>query len=69
MAPSVGWYGICKEARLARQNYGFEKRQKELARKKKKEEKRLRKLERAPDQPDDADQDEAPEGVDEGPAD
>ena len=54
---------------MARQNYGFEKRQKELARKKKKEEKRLRKLERAPDQPDDAAQDEAPYGVDEGPAD
>ena len=69
MALPIGSHGICKEARLARQNYGFEKRQKELARKKKKEEKRLRKLERAPDQPDDAVQDEAPDGVDEGPAD
>ena len=54
---------------MARQNYGFEKRQKELARKKKKEEKRLRKLERTPDQPDDTARDEAPDGVDEGPAD
>ncbi len=31
---------------MARPNYGFEKRQKELAKKKKKEEKRLRKLAR-----------------------
>jgi len=31
---------------LARTNYSFEKRQKELAKKKKKEEKRLRKLEK-----------------------
>ena len=31
---------------MARTNYSFEKRQKELAKKKKKEEKRLRKLEK-----------------------
>ena len=35
-----------KEITLARTNYSFEKRQKELAKKKKKEEKRQRKLER-----------------------
>jgi hypothetical protein len=33
-----------KEVKLARSNYSFNKRQKELARKKKKEEKRQRKL-------------------------
>jgi len=32
---------------MARNNYSYEKRQKELARKKKKEEKRLKKLNRA----------------------
>lgn len=42
---------------MAKQNYGFEKRQKELARKQKKEEKRLRKLERAAEQPDGLDTD------------
>lgn len=31
---------------MARQNYGFQKRQKELAKQKKKEQKRLKKLER-----------------------
>ena len=35
-----------KDKVLARTNYSFEKRQKELAKKKKKEEKRLRKLEK-----------------------
>ncbi len=34
---------------MARTNYSFEKRQKELAKKKKKEEKRLRKLEKQND--------------------
>ncbi len=48
-----GWKGI----KLAKPNYQFEKRQKDLAKKKKQEEKRLRKLERsaaatpAPEQP------------------
>jgi hypothetical protein len=37
---------IDKEKILARTNYSYEKRQKELAKKKKKEEKRLRKLEK-----------------------
>jgi hypothetical protein len=36
-----------KEAGLARNNYGFQKRSRELAKKKKKEEKRLRKLAKA----------------------
>lgn len=36
---------------MAKPNYAFEKRQKELAKKKKKEEKRLRKLADDPDQP------------------
>jgi len=35
-----------KDGRMARNNYGFEKRQKEIAKKKKKEEKRQRKLDR-----------------------
>ena len=47
---------------MAKQNYGFEKRQKELARKQKKEEKRLRRLERAAERADGADPDDA--GVD-----
>ncbi len=38
--------GILKDVNLARTNYSFEKRQKELAKKKKKEEKRQRKLEK-----------------------
>ena len=38
---------------MARTNYSFEKRQKELAKKKKKEEKRQRKLEKkSPNEPD-----------------
>ena len=37
---------IKKETRVARTNYGYEKRQKELARLKKKEEKRQRKLDK-----------------------
>jgi len=37
---------LIKDRALARTNYSFEKRQKELAKKKKKEEKRQRKLER-----------------------
>ena len=40
----VCWY---KEASLARNNYSYQKRSRELAKKKKKEEKRLRKLARA----------------------
>ena len=40
-------------------NYSFEKRQKELAKKKKKEEKRLRKL--AKNQPEEIDTQESPE--------
>jgi hypothetical protein len=39
---------IHKERVLARTNYSYEKRQKELAKKKKKEEKRQRKLEKDP---------------------
>jgi hypothetical protein len=34
---------------MAKPNYGFEKRQRELARKKKQDEKRRRKLEKSPD--------------------
>jgi hypothetical protein len=37
---------------LAKRNYGFEKRQKEIARKQKQEEKRLRRQDRTPDVPD-----------------
>jgi hypothetical protein len=36
---------------LPKRNYGFEKRQKELAKKQKQEEKKLRKLERFRDEP------------------
>jgi hypothetical protein len=45
---------------LAKKNFGFEKRQKELKKKQKQEEKRLRKLERASGNPDSAE----PEGDD-----
>jgi hypothetical protein len=46
-------YQQLKGCQLAKPNYQFEKRQKELAKKKKKEEKRLRKLaENAPPQDD-----------------
>jgi len=41
-----------KEDAVARNNYRFEKRRKELAKKKKKEEKRLRKLAKKSPQPD-----------------
>ena len=41
-----GPLSINKDRVLARTNYSFEKRQKELAKKKKKEEKRRRKLEK-----------------------
>jgi len=43
------------ESSLAKPNYSFEKRQRELARKKKQDEKRQRKV-RAPDEPQPADQ-------------
>jgi hypothetical protein len=46
---------------LAKKNFGFEKRQKELKKKQKQEEKRLRKLERASGSPDSGE----PEGADE----
>jgi hypothetical protein len=42
-------HGTGKEFRLAKRNYGFEKRQKEIARKQKQEDKRQLKLERAQD--------------------
>ena len=42
----TGRPNITKDRTLAKTNYSFEKRQKELARKKKKEEKRQRKLEK-----------------------
>ena len=52
-----------KEAKLAKPNFQFEKRQKELEKKKKKEEKKLRKLEKSetpaaenPDQPQPSDE-------------
>lgn len=74
--PRRGWYDYpikpnertAKGAHtLARPNYGFEKRQKELAKQKKKEEKRLKKLARSSasgDEPPEAD--EAAEGVEAG---
>jgi len=49
---------------LARDNYGFQKRSRELAKKKKKEEKRLRKLAKANPQP--AENSEEVEVTDEG---
>lgn len=42
---------ITKDAKLAKPNYQYEKRQKDLARKKKQEEKRQRKLNKANPQP------------------
>ena len=45
----AGLLNLNKERVLARTNYSFEKRQKELAKKKKKEEKRQRKLEKQSD--------------------
>lgn len=44
----------CKETPLPKRNYGFEKRQKELARKQKKEEKMQRRLERTREAPEDS---------------
>ena len=50
---------------MARNNYGFEKRQRELTKEKKKEEKRLRKLERQNTQePPEGDAEDAPERQD-----
>lgn len=50
-----------KEPLLPKRNYGFEKRQKELAKKQKQEEKKLRKLERFREGPGDtADDQTAP---------
>ena len=51
---SFGSRGFAKEFRLAKRNYGFEKRQKEIARKQKQEDKRLRNLERGQAKPDEA---------------
>jgi len=70
-ATSSALYQQPNEVPMARANYSFEKRQREMAKKKKKEEKRRRKLEnKAASSPDDAsgDQDqpeskEEPEGV------
>ena len=45
-APVARHETIIKDGFLAKTNYSFEKRQKELAKKKKKEEKRLRRLEK-----------------------
>jgi hypothetical protein len=45
----AGFRNITKDRILAKTNYSFEKRQKELARKKKKEEKKQRKLEKQDD--------------------
>jgi hypothetical protein len=39
---------------LAKPNYSYEKRQRDLAKKKKQEEKRQRKLEKGPDHPEDS---------------
>jgi hypothetical protein len=52
---------ITKDRTLAKTNYSFEKRQKELARKKKKEEKKQRRLEK---QHDPAGEKENPPGQD-----
>ena len=53
---------------LAKKNFGFEKRQKELKKKAKQEEKRLRKLERASGggTPESGDEAEEPEGEEGG---
>lgn len=48
---------------MAKRNYGFEKRQKEIARKLKQEDKKKRKLERPQDQPDETGSD-VTEGTD-----
>jgi hypothetical protein len=47
---------------MAKPNYSFEKRQKELAKKKKKEEKRLQKQEKLKDPDDNKEVQEIPEG-------
>lgn len=49
-----------EETFLAKPNYSFEKRQRELARKKKQDEKRQRKVQRAPDEPAPVDQQNQP---------
>lgn len=49
-----------EETFLAKPNYSFEKRQREIARKKKQDEKRQRKVQRAPDEPAPADQQTQP---------
>ena len=49
-----------EETFLAKPNYSFEKRQREIARKKKQDEKRQRKVQRAPDDPAPADQQTQP---------
>lgn len=48
---------------MAKKNFGFEKRQKELKKKQKQEEKRLRKLERASGEGGDAEQEDLLEDV------
>ena len=49
-----------EETFLAKPNYSFEKRQREIARKKKQDEKRQRKVQRAPDEPAPVDQQTQP---------
>ena len=49
-----------EETFLAKPNYSFEKRQREIARKKKQDEKRQRKVQRAPDDPAPVDQQTQP---------
>ena len=59
---SVAITSTCwKGTPLARTNYNYEKRRKELAKKKKKEDKKLRKLEKRNPQPDEAQAGDAPQ--------
>ncbi|MGH8746713.1 MAG: hypothetical protein ACREUK_09500, partial [Burkholderiales bacterium] len=58
----LGLHPLAKEGRLARQNYQFEKRQRDLAKKQKQEEKRLRKQQRAQPQPSELAPGEPPAG-------
>ena len=55
-----------EETFLAKPNYSFEKRQREIARKKKQDEKRQRKVQRAPDEAAPVDQQNQPSPPDTG---
>lgn len=68
--PALRWHSVSRseEQGLATPNYSYEKRQRELAKKRKAEEKRMRKLSGKPDGPEDGSGDDAGQAEEAGTA-